>query len=474
MAWLFPTLGAIGAAGGAGLAAVDAAPFVVYGRTLAPGITKGAKQVYWKASEWWRDRRAMKRSRYDYTQADMDAELTQGYASSGAIIDSSNGQWRQKKRKWAPMGRVTREKILRTLVERTVFRWQQISPSFAVGRGKMGLDCMKMDDTAGTKPPYSPDCTLSAQNVKFLPYYVWDLTAVPNIKASDSSTVYLPYVSWRLGAKQDTVDGITQYYYRWFPTKGQGSGGGSSPNLIQYYSYQTEQTDSNTFASSHNTRRCVLDWVDVSLNVYGARTAPTVVYVDVIQFPDGYGCPLGGASTLSSAATPIAQNMYFPDIDSDNFKQECDMSNWWNQALDKAVTNPIMHFGARSGGAKSQPRILRRQTIVIDPANNFEEDSDGHKRTVHIRLPVGRQCNYLWNRGNTLTGTAGDITDGAPDFNTISGYYDCYVDPKARLFLRVWAKDYVGSGLNTDPLTESTVNHASFDIMIRKQMLSCP
>lgn len=195
-------------------------------------------------------------------------------------------------------------------------------------------------------------------------------------------------------------------------------------------------SESTTFTSS---RHLLNQYVEMKFLLYGARAQPTVYYIDVVRFKDGYLDPL--------------------EIPS-NAQEVQDRHGLYQELIRPLVWNPILNNGARNMSSKYE--TLHRQRVYIAPALSTQVDATPSSKMVKIFLPINKVYDYCYHNDGIvsdfdLSTTAAYAVQG----NSTADYSD---RPKARS--RLWL---IIRALNTTNTSTTSDNCPSYDIVLRKK-----
>lgn len=351
------------------------------------------------------------------------------------IVDpGAYDQWRDYKRSYK-LGNVTTKKLIKNTIDKMRWRFQRLD-TFS-GQGALWL---------------ARDRTASVSNY---PFYLFDLTCMDN-SIGASGTQNNPIIGYRLRSSGSVFD--------FTPVDGQGGTGLSAGTYnTGGWICETAPGASATLKYPHDS--CILNWVNVKLNVWGAKAKPTKVYVQLVQLPEWM--QPDDVMDITTASLPSGITIKESNggmVAGTSFASPT--TSAYTQILTKLLENPISQS---SRGRKESFKVIKSQTIIIDPTSTTESDQNPHCKTVSLFYKFGRRQNFNWEHGLSGELTALDLTDNVNDYAVDQAAPNtCYVHPKARYFLMVSAHNYYLPAVDAAP---SNTNDASFDILIRKEVI---
>lgn len=322
-----------------------------------------------------------------------------------------------------------------------IHRFQNLSPINA-GNGKYYLSYLANAATA-TKYSY--------------PFYMFDLTSLYQNQWGDGtvSTSAVPFtrLARNVAAPSSYIFDI-QY------------GKTQSDNLAD--TWQMERAPYN-FTSSNNRpyEKAMLDWADIRVGLWGAKTKPSSCEILLCRFPyenrhpsawewqntvltDIYPPPTGVAANASGS------------VDFAEFQK------FWTAQVDRLLANPLT---VRENGADQKGmKIVYRKVINFNPTATYETDTTGHQFTFKMFHDMNMICDY---KAAAISGVQGDgivpVDMGNPNiWPSDLGVSECHSflrNKKSRLFLVIRGFTSALSTTNEDPNTA-----ASFDIMVRRKI----
>jgi len=271
--------------------------------------------------------------------------------------------------------------------------------------------------------------------VRALPWYMMDLTAVNNY-GGDTPAVMPSYPFLQL--KQTASTG--NMFFSVVP-------GWDQSGVTATSSYRLEKAPVLSASLLQNPEtapfgRSMISHASIQANLWGCKSKSTKYMVQVVRILDDDLVPdhdLAFAGTEVTKATPKRNDFYQNMIKSWTF-------------------NPI----STTGGLQARKyKVLKTQTITIDPNPTTDGDADPQVVVYKAFLKLNKICkyeetsNYL-RRDIDLNDEADYVINGGPQITT-------QVSPKARIYLVIRATNY---GIDTATGDLNTVT-PSFDLSVR-------
>lgn len=352
------------------------------------------------------------------------------------------------------------QKLVSALTQPIITRWQNVA------KGTTGMDA-----TSGAFPlNYQSAAASPGTNV--YPYYLFDLTGMPNatVAPSSTATAYLyPNVGYRLNRTR-TDAGATELNNQFKYAVTGCVMGKEDGTLGSYFSWLYERKPRQIWPMGS----AMLDWVDVRLQVYGATNKPTRVNVKLVRFTDEDVVPQ--AYTMTDAfGTGIASSDDDPSVSAsvnDTLKK---WNEWHMGQVDTLISCPIQKRDHLNLGRKMQ--ILYTESIDINPTSNTESDTRGHIKAIKLFKRLNRVTRFDHQAQTTAVNNPGSgIAGVGPSKEMDPNIFDyargdnldenrdmkCYAKKMSRIFLLISAQSPVDGVF-------AAASHASFDLIIRRR-----
>lgn len=421
----------VGSSGVVGLAA-DVAATVYRGTKRASDIVK-------------RDEVRAKR------RIDMSAAMDEGYGP--VVVDPNSVGYSQKKRVRAKGGSNPSKldkmmKRIGALTDVQICRFQGLSDQIWVASGTEQY------------PGYYPlGYYLSnvANSNAVLPYYMFDLTTAlinRSVNTSGAANDYYGVPFYRLSRYNGFND---KFNY-------QQISGRDSDNSVDQYRWQVERTaDLITNTPRNWGDKMYLEWADIRMQIYGARKAPTRVFVDIIQFTEEEYCPRKVIVDTSGA-----QHFESQDASETASTDPALFARWQNfhvAEVDRLLGNSIAKRGVK------MPRgynVLFSKIFDFEPVMTTEGDACPHNVQFELKYYIDKVINYVEKpQGDTLITTAEMIQPNEWDTSDY-GKTLTSCNPKGRVYLRIRGEALKNEFTNTaeDKICDYA---ASFDLMVRRK-----
>lgn len=263
--------------------------------------------------------------------------------------------------------------------------------------------------------------------VRFLPWYMMDLTAVNNIIGSTPTfTSSVPMIQLR----QDAATGNMFF----------GSVSGFTNNGTTATTAFRPETAPQDTSLITPFGKSMIQSADIQANLWGATAKATKYMVQVVRILDEDLVPdhnLALAGTEVSLATPKRNDFY--------------------QSMIKPYTfNPI----SKTGGIHARKfKVLKTQTITIEP--NPTTDGDANPQVVVYKAFL--KLNKLMKYQDTaqFIRTDADLNDQADYAENLGAQLTTQVAPKSRIYLVIRSTNYGADAGDTN------VNTPSFDLSVR-------
>ena len=177
-----------------------------------------------------------------------------------------------------------------------------------------------------------------------------------------------------------------------------------------------------------------LDYVSIKMLLYCATSFPNKFQIDIVSFKDD-SFAVAPDTTISTAHT-IA---------------------FYEYLINQYQYNPI---AVQNVSFKKYLKIHKSITVEMDPKETIEASTNRYKE-VNLFWRCNRRLNYRWQEDDKINLAAADV-------QTNKANNQCYVHPKARVFLMIRAfAPFVGpAGV------ASAANTPTYDIVLTKQHLN--
>lgn len=253
-----------------------------------------------------------------------------------------------------------------------------------------------------------------------LPIYVMNLTSCRQANAGVAAAPL-----WRLymDKPQDRL-GFTVW-------NGETSSGALSTG------WQHEDSQSSTELTVG--RKSLIDWIRIRLNIWGKKTAPSRIRVQLVQFSDEKLCP--------ETSTVLAQTPGVTKILETN-----DAQQYWQSVVKPLITNPCSSIQRQ---IKSRAKILKTWKIDIDPTSTTESDTDPHCKFVDIFHKLGKVYDYHTASALQTYPGLSDAAQYMPATNGISPYPN-RIESSMYLVIQSMQQDYTGNGQPPDNVAVAT------------------
>lgn len=336
------------------------------------------------------------------------------------------------------LGKVTTNKLLQGIIDSSIDRWQSIRQFSGYG----SLFFSRQVD--------SPAAGFVKQ-----PVFLMDLTCMNNV-VDDTGALYYPQNMWEL---YNAYAGGTTGQYGWIQRAGQISSTGGAGATYATAGWQYEKTPGGGSVLKAPHANAILKWVDIRMNMWGTLNQPVKILAQIVQLPT-YAQPKDTFNTGGTAVTPAAG---VPCSDDGISGNDLGSIAFWNDLLDPQVFNPISSIGRKQvAGLK----VLRTVEVQFDPKTSIETESDPHAKTVKLFLKLGRKLNFAW-QDSTYSLNANNVNNVTPEWEASIGANNCYVHPKARVYLLLRAYCYT-AGTTTTPTNAS---YPSVDLIVRRKII---
>jgi len=275
---------------------------------------------------------------------------------------------------------------------------------------------------------------------QLMPLHVFDLTCVPNV---NNATITNPTPATQLVFTGTCAS--AGVYPVSLVNHGNLSGrlADGVTTSTSWVVQKSQQT--NTSIDSYPGPAAIHEWSQIKLFCYGAKQQSTRFKIQIVQIKDESYGPLEIAQGSDPSVTV--------------FNASAARINFWQGMASASFKHPM---ATTSTDYKTNIKIIKEYDFIVDPTTLIEERPDvGHSKQVSIFVPMFRKSNY-----NSLsTGLDSNLSD-QDNFTVENGLNECYLKPKARIYLIVQATNT----LVTHPDSLPTVNMTpSYDLVIRNK-----
>lgn len=345
------------------------------------------------------------------------------------------------------LGRVNVKKLSKQGVDAYYDRWQAMSPYSSLS-GNLWL-------TKNVDAVSENGVTLA--NYKSMPLYMWDLTSARNyVNGADT----IPDAAYQLVL--NTVSGI----YHWTVVRGQKIDVGTYPaagvGSKQNSTWQLFKTPRISTVNDHPLNDQILDWVKCQFVFSGTKKTSHKIWVQVVQLDDLVQPAANeytpGTADLSTVVTSMARD------ENSNYMQS---ARWYGNKMNRLIDGPFATSEPTTRRFKET--ILDQKVLEFNPTASYEENGAAlvHKQTLNMFLKMGRRCRYDWKDDEGAPPI--HVGDGDIETSADRGVHFCYVDPKARVFLRVMSQVYADRSVSYYTADQDVF--PSFDVRITRKWL---
>lgn len=344
------------------------------------------------------------------------------------------------------------------------------------------LDPMNDSDGLPFKLNYELTSTEDAKNV--YPFYLFDLTSVPNRVSYAPNQWHFPNVCYRLRRLRNLISVPSEYNQRFDWSPGLDTAGILADGLQACHTWQLEKRSSYINSISHGHAH--LDWIDIGIGMIGAKRQPVNAHVFICQFDEKY-CP-GYFGKVINPDTAVATD--FKDIgerlesdggnDKDGVTVPSDEVRNWNEfytgLVDKFISHPM---NKRDAYNVKGMKVLAHQKLVFNPTAQYETDPRGHKKQFKWFNNINRLTNFQWENTtdqlpiptppaygvyvtNEVTPNVWDTVNANMSVQARTDSNQCAPHKNARVFMLVCAESPANGAFSTD-------DHASFEVIIRRK-----
>lgn len=186
-------------------------------------------------------------------------------------------------------------------------------------------------------------------------------------------------------------------------------------------------------------RKSFLDWARIRLNMWGKKTAPARIILQIVSLPDEEYCP-----EFQATGTAVSK-------DADMF---------WKSQLKPLINNPC---SSNVLTVTKRPKVHRQWEFMFDPESTTESDTDPHCKFFDFFYRIGRTIDYTVNQGTTITSALLDSASAYYPGNTANlvdaGTTPRYLNKSLYLVIKSMQQDKISVPTNSET--------ASFDMNIQ-------
>lgn len=338
------------------------------------------------------------------------------------------------------LGKVNIRKLAKIGTKALYDRWQRMG-LYGAAYGSNWL-------ARGVDNPLAEDDTTVLAGWTARPLYMWDLTSTRNyINAVEK----VPAMAWQL--LSNTAAGT----FAWKHIRGQNIGTGAPGNFKNSSRWQW-MTTPRSGQVDEPYDGALLDWVKIQAVFWGSKKQSHKIYLEIVQMDPIFTpsqAPVGH-DALGALDTAIT----LPTYDEQGGSAHNNVA--YTNIVTRMVDSPFATWAHQQRNMNL--RVLDRKVLEFAPVASFEENGDAqvHKQTVNSFIKFGRKLNYAWENDNTES--AGVLGDAAIEGDIEKGMHSVIVHPRARVYLRIWATNYVGD-------TEDNTYAPSFDLRITRKLI---
>lgn len=279
---------------------------------------------------------------------------------------------------------------------------------------------------------------------------------------------------WRLIAYQSGTPSGTAGDFYWYPETGQNAVGGTIDASAHW---NTERNNAsvvtNTSAGVASERvypffsdKCIYNWADIRMALYGAKTQTTKFTVSLVQITDRAYDPTNQSTDRADPSAPtVPINLDSKFYTGQRSRQE--QANF-NAAMHELVQPLIFHPMHSAGATKIKVfKTLMKRTFNIGPDTSVNEDDGQPNVLVKFFKNLNRVVNYAWNDTPTITN---DLVLDSPTFNQYTvTQVKGFAHPRAKLYLMVTAQAFTETGGDSGRIPSADVT-PGFDMVIRRKV----
>lgn len=355
-------------------------------------------------------------------------------------------------------------KLIGASMQNTIERFQRCSLT-----AKLGAYRLSYDKAAGT-----------ATTAGF-PVYCFELTGVTNLSTMSGGVaaqkLLTPCPGLRLCQAGSTNATIPNYFF-WgndvtlstaVPVYGR-----DADDAGDWGHWQTERSSRAQVSSVDPGNgnymlpwgdKAMIEWVQASFLLYGAKSRPSSCTIEIVQFLDETYVPKVIARNHTDANYTIVDDDPTTVGIVGTSTGEIDKWNaFYTANTDNLVGNPIAKRGLSEYSWDKHTKSLYRRTFAFQPTVTTEGDSTGHQIKVNLKINVNKVCDYV--EGPDFGGLVAEDLINANEWDIQGvGKAAPYCAKKGRVFLFVTATNIENSTAASNGET-----YPSFDLVLRRKM----
>lgn len=345
------------------------------------------------------------------------------------------------------LGKVNIRKLAKQGTTSLYDRWQRMG-RYANTGGQLYLSRLDAVTTA-------MDGTTALLNTpKGLPLYMWDLSSSINNIGGAYSYPVCAYRALKISNGNIVWNGV--------PSEIISTGVlGTTYGTGNWQYYDTSKIAS---ALEGPIEQGLLDWVRIQMVVWGPKKASCKVWVEVCQLDELLQPNMSSTTQAAATGLPTAYIVCNSDpVEGGSKNQDLYYTNFFTRLIDSP-------FGTYTKETRPMTyKVLDRKVLEFSPVASFEENGTAlaHKQTLNTYIKFGRKCNFAWNNDQSVPSTT--LGDSIIETQVNRGQHDCYVHPKARVFLRVYSDTFQSTGESV--FTNPEDGAPSFDIRISRKWI---
>lgn len=165
--------------------------------------------------------------------------------------------------------------------------------------------------------------------------------------------------------------------------------------------------------------KAILSGVSFKLEAWGQKKRPTRYQVALVQFDERVAPEFNSRGATEQYLT---------------YPQSTDQNQFWTEFM----RGKMWHPWSVGYGPQKYLKILASDSFDIEPTNNTDNDGDPQCVMKRYYFQLNRMCHFNWGGDNY----SDPAVDGPGINNVNCEITHCDVDPKARLYVMVYASNY--------------------------------
>lgn len=281
---------------------------------------------------------------------------------------------------------------------------------------------------------------------KVSPLHIWDVTSQNNyINGTYTGANPGTVLSWWYGTGSNSQQIVSPYFPYLY-----GANSNSSATTLTWQNEDTTGFNNNNVPN----RRDILDYVQAKMLCYGASQQATNYKIEFIQLKDDEISP----NFNGPNSNPIG---YYG---GSNLPYLSNTVAFWQGYSAASEKHPIQTINPEY---KKHMRVIKTINFTLNPRLSTETDAAvGHAKQLNIFMRFNRTCKYDWLQ------TAIDTNIDAPTaFIQNQGTVQCYVEPRARIYMTVQATSLSATIVNPGSNTTNVNYTPSYDLILRVKHL---